>query len=484
MKHRLLRLSPRSVRNFTSALVLFQVLAVATASAQSAHLVRISSDPFSNSGFQHATEVEPDTFAFGSTMVATFQQGRRYSGGGASDIGFATATNNGTHLTNGSLPGITTVVGGNFQAASDPSVAYDSAHGVWLIASLGINSATTVLVSRSTDGGIHWNNPVTVNDTSSYADKDWIVCDNNSGSPFLGHCYIEWDDAGIGGLVEISTSTDGGLSWSAPNTSASAYGLGGQPVVQPNGTVIMPFEGNGIQSIRSTNGGQTWSSPVTVSSIYFEGVGGELRTSPLPSAEIDGAGRVYVAWEDCRFRSGCSSNDIVFSSSSDGVTWSAVTRVPTDPVTSTIDHFIPGLAVDPNTTGANAHLALTFYAYSDANCNSSTCKLYAAYTESADAGKTWTHAWVLAGPMNVTWLANTDQGYMVGDYISTSFFNDRPFGVFAKAVAPVGGKFNEAMYTALPLAGPATLRAGGEQQLYFVEAKTPLPEIGEEDFLP
>jgi hypothetical protein len=37
---------------------------------------------------------------------------------------------------NGFLPGITKVAGGPYDVASDPSVAYDAAHRVWLISSL------------------------------------------------------------------------------------------------------------------------------------------------------------------------------------------------------------------------------------------------------------------------------------------------------------------------------------------------------------
>lgn len=55
---------------------------------------------------------------------------------------------------------------------------------------------------------------------------------------------------------------------------------------------------------------------------------------------------------------------------------------------------------------------------------------------------------MVAGPMNVTWLANTSQGRMVGDYISTSFnAAGSAHGVFAVATAPVGGVFDEAMFT-------------------------------------
>src|SRR5438034_5304672 len=45
-------------------------------------LVKLSSDPFTNASSQHATEVEPDTFAFGPTIVSAFQVGRIHDGGG------------------------------------------------------------------------------------------------------------------------------------------------------------------------------------------------------------------------------------------------------------------------------------------------------------------------------------------------------------------------------------------------------------------
>jgi hypothetical protein len=49
--------------------------------------------------------------------------------------------------------------------------------------------------------------------------------------------------------------------------------------------------------------------------------------------------------------------------------------------------------------------------------------------------------------MNLTWLANTTDGYMVGDYISTSFSDGKAFPLFIIATAPNGSRFNEALYT-------------------------------------
>jgi len=71
-----------------------------------ANLTQISSDPYSVSPGQHATEVEPHMFANGSTLVAAFQTGR-IAQGGATDIGWATSTDGGTSWSHGFLPGLT-----------------------------------------------------------------------------------------------------------------------------------------------------------------------------------------------------------------------------------------------------------------------------------------------------------------------------------------------------------------------------------------
>ena len=78
------------------------LLAADPASAAS----RISKDPFTNADSQHATQVEPDTFAFGSTVVSAFQSGRFFDGG-SSDIGFATSKDGGATWSHGFLPSMT-----------------------------------------------------------------------------------------------------------------------------------------------------------------------------------------------------------------------------------------------------------------------------------------------------------------------------------------------------------------------------------------
>ncbi|MEA2217888.1 MAG: hypothetical protein QOJ35_514 [Solirubrobacteraceae bacterium] len=440
----------------------FVLGAPATASA----LTPVSSDPFTNASSQHATEVEPDTFANGTTVLSAVQVGRFFDGG-STDIGVSLSTDGGSTWSPSFLPGLTATsgtpgtTGGAFERVSDPSVAYDAAHGVWLVSSIPLTSTRNVpyvFVSRSTTGGTTWSDPVIippppVRPVSVNLDKNWTACDNTASSPFYGHCYTEFDNFGERDLEYMSTSVDGGVTWSTPISPAGRpHGLGGQPVVQPDGTVIVPFESTKgtIAAFSSTDGGQSWTKAVTISRIAFHPVAGDLRTSPLPTAEIDGSGNVYVAWEDCRFRSKCSSNDIVVSTSSDGVAWSAAARVPIDAATSTVDHFIPGLGVDPATSGAGAHLALTYYYYPDAACTAATCQLDVGYVSSPDAGAHWGVATQLAGPMSLSDIASTSQGPMVGDYISTSFTS----GGTAATVFAVGTPataFDEAMYAPSPL---------------------------------
>ncbi|WP_329048227.1 exo-alpha-sialidase [Amycolatopsis sp. NBC_01488] len=425
----------------------------------------VSADPFTNTTSQHATEVEPDTFAWGNTIVSSSQVGR-FTDGGSSDISWNTSTDAGATWAHGMLPGITVYQGGGAWArVSDPAVAYDAKHGTWLISGLIINAnvgGAGVSISRSANG-TSWQNPVIAvgNDGQDY-DKEWVVCDNTTTSPFYGNCYVEVDITTTGNTIVMSTSTDGGATWSAARSpSGSPSGLGGQPLVQPNGTVVVPYSGNGssIRSFTSTNGGSTWNASTLIANVSSHTPAGGLRGGDgLPSAEIDAAGTVYVAWQDCRFRSGCPANDIVYSTSSNGTSWSTVTRVPIDTTTSGVDHFIPGIGVDRTTSGASTHIGLYYYFYPAANCTSATCQLTVGYVSSINSGATWSTPQTVGGPMNLSQIASTTQGSMVGDYLSCSIAGGKAVAIFAVGKTPSGGQaFDEGMYTAggLPVTGGA-----------------------------
>jgi hypothetical protein len=286
-----------------------------------------------------------------------------------------------------------------------------------------------------------WSNPFTTA-TGGDLDKNWIVCDNTASSPFYGNCYTEWDNHGAGNLLQMSTSSDGGQTWGAAKTNNTGV-IGGQPLVAPSGTVVVPIDNaneTAVGAFTSTNGGASWGAVTTIATISHHTVAGSLREGPLPSAEIDGAGTVYVAWNDCRFRRACRQNDIVYSKSTNSsyTTWSSVTRVPIDATKSGVEHMIPGLAVNKSTSGGTAQLGLTYYFYA-----SGSTSLQVGFTSSSNGGSTWTTAQTVYGGTSAfptTWVATTSQGRMVGDYISTSYGSDNlAHGVFATATAPTSG---------------------------------------------
>lgn len=408
--------------------------------------VRISMDSFTDPLGQHETEVEPSAAVHGRTIVAAFQIARqRISGGSA--IGVATSFDAGSTWSSSSLPGLTKVTGGTAEGASDAAVAYDAAHAVWLVASIPIIDGNVPYpeISRSADAVV-WSGPIRVGSGDVSDDKEWIACDNWTSSPYFGHCYVTWDDAGRYGAVEMSTSTDGGVTWTAPIRSAdAATGVGAQAVPQPSGNVVVvsgDFNLASVFAVRSHDGGKSLGSSTLIAPIVDHLQAGSLRSGALVTTAVDAAGTVYAVWQDCRFEADCAADDLVLSTTPDGQSWTQPQRVPLDPVGSGVDHFIPGIGADTNSTG---RVGLAYYSYARAACAAS-CALSLAYTSSPDGGKTWTAPVSAGNSMPVSWLASTTEGFMVADYVTTVFAQGIAVSIYTQAFGPNGGVLDEATY--------------------------------------
>jgi len=230
--------APRLARWVLSVtLALSLLLTVAVVAIASVPLTQISADTYINTTSQHKTQVEPDTFSFGNTIVMATQTGRFFAGG-SSNIAWATSSDGGSNWTGGNLPGITKADNSSnpYDRVSDPAVAYDAKHNIWMISSLALLEAggvhgAAVLTSRSTNSGLTWINPVIVSNVGD-VDKNWIVCDNTPSSSFYGNCYTEWDVFSENDRIYMSTSADGGLTWSPrQRPRGNPTGLGGERVV-------------------------------------------------------------------------------------------------------------------------------------------------------------------------------------------------------------------------------------------------------------
>jgi hypothetical protein len=421
----------------------------------------VASDATADSGAQHATMVEPDAAAAGSTVVTVFQSGRFFDGG-AAVIGFGVSRDAGRTWRSGVLPGLTaaTTPPGSFGRASDPVVAWDELHARWIATTLALGATSSAVSVSSSADGAAWSAPTLAvtaplggGDEGTNLDKEWLACDNARTSSFFGRCYLVYTDFRRNGLGFQSTS-DGGVTWTPPITiRVTADVPGPQLAVRPNGQVVLVVLGeDSVQAMRSDDGGATFGAPQTIAALRVRDHALRRdfpRVFPLPSADADAGGTVYAVWFDCRFRPGCRADDAVLSRSTAGA-WTRPRRVPLVPRTSRTDVVLPSLGVDPTARG---RLVLTYYTVAPAGCGLGACRLNAWQTTSRTAGVRWSVPRRLnAVPMRLRWLPETVSGRMVGDYFGATFAGGRAVSVAAIARAPRGARFDQAIHAlSIPL---------------------------------
>src|SRR5215471_14372292 len=266
------------------------------------------------------------------------------------------------------IPGVERLVGGQYDAGGDPSVAFDSQGNVYYCG-LGFDRTSppsTVAVNKGTfdgSGNLSWGAPVFINPSTSPStlnDKPWIAIDKSGGS-FNDRIYVSWTrfifQAGSGAYVQSPIwfvySTDGGATFSTPeNISGSAhYSQGSHPVVGPDGTVYVFWNGstrlaslNSTYMAKSTDGGDTWSKPLSVATMTnIPGVRSTVfRVNSYPAAAAAPNGDVYATWN------------------------------------TEVDNTTPIYTGDPGC------------AYFIPGNHVSTCHSVAVYSKSTDSGQTWT----------------------------------------------------------------------------------------------
>jgi hypothetical protein len=228
------------------------------------------------------------------------------------------------------------------------------------------------------------------------------------------------------------TSTDGGLTWSAPVAIPASDAVGAFPAIRPDGglAVVFLWHGNQIGSSVSVDGGASFGPSVVVSDVQARTARG-LRLFPLPAADVDPSGRIWATWHDCRFSTGCAQNSVVVSTSMDGLTWTSPSQI-----TSGENAMLPAVGIDP----ASGRAAFVYYVVRASGIDAELVQA------GPDGRRLAPPRRLSAQTMKVSWMPNTSSGRMLADYLSVHYAAGRPLAVWVLASEPVGSSFRQAVY--------------------------------------
>lgn len=167
----------------------------------------------------------------------------------------------------------------------------------------------------------------------------------------------------------------------------------------------------------SFDGGSTWTPPTPIADEEFVGAsdpdtGGSMADSPdnMTHAAVDPkTGALYVAWQDARWTGG-AYDEIALSTSSDGgITWTSPIRANKH---TGRPAFVPTVAVKPNGT-----VGVSYYDFRTlVDGNTTTLPTTAALHQFAPALAADLGDLVLTKPFDAMQAPQKDDGWFLGDY--------------------------------------------------------------------
>jgi BNR/Asp-box repeat len=430
-----------------------------------------------------------------SHLVASVQQDR-WNDGGSNGLTNVYSTDGGAtwHLAS-TQPAFSICEGagagtaGDLNRATDPWVSISSDGKIAYSISDSFNAngpafggASSIIISRSTDGGVTWQAPVTAEfdaSTTELNDKESVTADPSIAKT----AYAVWDrlvspsshanptafnfSPAFRGPAMFSKTTDGGVTWSQGriifDPGQQNQTIGNQIVVPTAGPAAgmlidgfdLIFNKGGLGNnqrtsfnvavIRSSDGGATWSQPTIVSGQQFANVaiaGHGVRSSDeLPEFAAGPTGTLYAVWQDGRFSQTGAAKIALSQSTDGGLTWSAPIRVDQSPRDTPA--FTPQVHVASDGT-----VAVTYYDLENATgAHPGLTDTFIVHCHAATADCTNPASWAAGGETRLSTTGSFDMttapdagGYFVGDYegLTASGTTLDPFFVMAHPIATTG----------------------------------------------
>jgi len=371
------------------------------------------------------TAVEPwiavDPTRTGHLLTGVQQD--RWSNGGSRALRAAVSTDGGRHWANRLPRGTSACAGAHYQRTTDPWTAF-GADGTAYFFSLLFNDANAnnaLVVNRSTDGGVTWQNPVTLiadTDPLAFNDKNSLTVD-----PLVpGNVYAVWDrlygpasafrapggsdDRAYTGAATFdgmdrarahrsnrklaaattpetfgptyfARSTDSGATWTRAvpiyDPGPNAQTVGNVIVVQPSGELLDFFTlidamGNGsISFVRSLDHGLSWTTTAEMATVLT----GDAPVTPDSQQAMRSEDIIFSVANDpadgtlhlvmqLAPSAGAPVQVVYLQSRDDGKTWSA--PVVADRTPANVAVPLRGQAFNGNIgVGPNGALVLTYY---------------------------------------------------------------------------------------------------------------------------
>ncbi|HQL23667.1 MAG TPA: sialidase family protein, partial [candidate division Zixibacteria bacterium] len=349
---------------------------------------------------------------------------------------------------------------------SDPTLTVDR-NGTFYISVLDyvpayqFTDSSFISFLKSTDNGMTWSGPVTVEGTSGpyFEDKQFITVDRTTG-PHSGNVYAAWARFPNPTRIMFARSTDGAAGFDPPVIVGQPWdftdcgwadvdaGQFANPLVGADGSVYVFWIGvwadpdcnfsYALHCVKSTDGGATFGPPQFIRTTFgnWGQVDGfvDVYNQPVVAADLSAfphGGNLYVAYANMDTVGSFFDYEIDFLRSLDGgATWSEPIRI-NDGLggdTDSTDQFHPWLVINDEGT-----LACIWYDQRTDPANHYLFDVYAAYSFDGGASFTRNHR-VSEVSINPSSLKKSDRDRPGPD---------APAPVAKSALAPMAGLIAE-----------------------------------------